>query len=339
MPANKRLFYAVYAAGFAQLGTTTFTAVHGLQSIGMTTRFNLEQVFEIGQISLYENIENIPDVEVQMEKVLDGYPLIYHLGTRGATSASLSGRSNIKSIIGISYFTDTQDSASGTPLRQCIVSGVFPSQLQYSVGVEGNATEQVTFVGNNKAWLSGGFTFTGGFTNTDAPIGTGGVQRRENIVFGNHSYSSRLPVDIPGISPSGYNERPASTDEFGAHMQSIRVTCNLGRDNLFELGRRGPYHRFVNFPTEVRSEFECYTTVGDMVKAEEDAVQNVFNRLIKLKFEEGTLIDLGSSNKLESVVQGGGNAGGGGSNNMTNTFSFVNFNDLTVTHPNDPSGL
>lgn len=338
MPANKRLFYAVMQAGFAKLGETSYTAIHGLQSIGVTTRFNLEQVFEIGQISLYENIENLPDVEVQLEKVLDGYPLAYHLATNGATSATLSGRSNIKSILGICYFTDTQDAASGTPLRQCNVSGVYPSQWQLNVPTEGNTTEQLTLVGNNKAWLSGSFTFTGAFNNTDAPIGTGGVQRREDIRFGNTSTSCRLPVEIPGISPSGYNERPAGGD-YGAHIQSIRVSVNLGRENLFELGRRGPYHRFVNFPTEVRSEFECYCTEGDMVRADEDAESNVYNRTIILYFNEGTKVDLGNSNKLESSVQGGGNAGGGGSNNVTNTFSFVNFNDLTVTHPNDPSGL
>lgn len=338
MAANKRMIYPAYAVGFSKIGLNSFTAVHGLQSIGITTRFNLEQVFEIGQISLYENIENLPDVEVQMEKVLDGYPLLYHLGTNGATSPTLSGRSNIKSTIGVSYFTDTQDSASGTPLKQCVMSGVFPSQLQYGVQVQGPATEQVTFVGNNRVWKSGSFTFTGGFTNTDSPPGSGGVQRREDIVFGNTANSSRIPMDIPGISPSGFNERPAGGD-YGAHLQSIRITCNLGRDALLELGRRGPYHRFVNFPTEVRSEFECYTLEGDLVTADEDAAQNVYNRQILLIFNEGTRIDCGSSNKLESCVQNGGNAGGGGSNNMTTTFSFVNFNDLTVTSPSDPSGL
>lgn len=337
MPSNKRLFYPVYAIGFSKVGLNTFTAAHGVQSIAMTTRFNLEQVFEIGQISLYENIENIPDIEVQVEKVLDGYPLLYHLGTNGATSATLSGRSNTKSTIGISYFTDTQDSASGTPLRQCVVSGVFPSQLTYTCPVQGNTTEAVTFVGNNKTWLTSSFTFTGGFTNTDAPIGTGGVQRRENIKFGGGSATSRLPTEIPGITSSGTNER--TSDEFGAHLQSIRVTCNLGRDALFELGRRGPYHRFVNFPTEVRSEFECYSTQGDNVQALEDATSNITDQAIRLNFEEGTIIDLGDNNKLESVTQGGGNAGGGGSNNVTNTFTYINFNDLTVTHPSDPSGL
>ena len=33
--------------------------VHGLQSVGMTTNFNLEQAFQLGQLEIYENIEEV----------------------------------------------------------------------------------------------------------------------------------------------------------------------------------------------------------------------------------------------------------------------------------------
>ena len=45
--------------------------------------FNLEQAFELGQIQIYENIEGLHEVEVTMEKVLDGYPLLYTSVTAG----------------------------------------------------------------------------------------------------------------------------------------------------------------------------------------------------------------------------------------------------------------
>ena len=45
--------------------------VSGVQSIGITTTFNLEQVFQLGQLSLYQDIEEVPDVEVTVERVLD----------------------------------------------------------------------------------------------------------------------------------------------------------------------------------------------------------------------------------------------------------------------------
>ena len=83
--------------------------VHGLQSVGITTNFNLEQAFELGQIEIYENIEGTPDVEVTLEKVLDGDPLIYHLATTGVdgtpAGSGLAGRSKARSDLTFRYFS------------------------------------------------------------------------------------------------------------------------------------------------------------------------------------------------------------------------------------------
>lgn len=331
--SNKRVYYAVQQAGFSRCGLNTFTSVHGLQSLGINTRFNLEQVFEMGQLEIYHNSENIPDVEATLEKVLDGYPLIYHLATYPSTSASLSGRSNTKTTLGLSIYSDVQNSASGTPLAQCTMSGVYVSSLNYNIQVNGPATESVTVVGNNKFWNN---TFTPtSFTNNDSPLAVTGVQRRQNIVFG--SSASLLPQDIPGITSSGTNERDVGGD-FGAHLSSIRVSTNLGREQLFELGRRGPYHRFVTFPIEVRTDIECISTAGDTVTADENANSNLTDRTLKFVMNDSTTLDLGSRNKLSSVTYGGANAGTNGGN-ATVTYSYSNFNSLSVTHSQDPSGL
>src|SRR5688500_10124111 len=169
--ANKRVFFACYAVGVAGDGSTTYTPIHGLQSVGITTTFNLEQVFEIGQLNIYENIEGIPDIEVTLEKVLDGYPPIYTLATKQGTSATLTGRSTARCAIAMSIFGDTSDSASGTPLREVNMSGLYVSALNYNFPVDGNCTESVTLVGNHKVWKSSSFTFTGQlFTNNDEPL-------------------------------------------------------------------------------------------------------------------------------------------------------------------------
>jgi len=79
MADNNRIFYACQMVGLHEMGTDgadSHVVAHGVQSIGITTNFNLEQAFELGQIQIYENIEGLPDVEVTMEKVLDGYPLL-----------------------------------------------------------------------------------------------------------------------------------------------------------------------------------------------------------------------------------------------------------------------
>lgn len=335
MSANKRLYFAVKQAGLSPCGEESFTSIKGLQSIGVNTQFNLEQVFEIGQLSLYENIENIPDVEATLEKVLDGYPPIYLLATEGAASASVSGRSNVRSTLGLSVYSDVQDSASGTPLAQCQMSGVYVSSVSYQFNVQGNSTESVTLVGNNKTW-SDSFAASA-FDNNDEPLaiaGSGGVNRREDVLFG--SAGCILPGDIPGISASGTNELTNAGTEYNAHIQSIRVSTNLGREQLFELGRRGPYHRYVNFPIEVTCEFEILSTEGDGVEAFEEDEGNLADHQITIKTREGLVLNLGARNKLSSVNYGGGDAGQQGSND-TATFSYSNFNDLSVYHPQDPT--
>ncbi len=352
--ANKRIYYAIQQVGLAPAGTTgagSFTQTHtikGLQSVGINTRFNLEQVFEIGQLQIYQNIENIPDVEITLEKCLDGHPLIYHLATRGAVSGTLAGRSNIKASLVLSIFDDTQDMASGTPITEVYCSGVFVSSLNYNFAVDGNFSESVTVVGNNKVWRSSSFFFTGQFDGTGsetAPLATEGVNRRQHFLFGTGVLASKLPTGtsgggIPGIDGSGYNVKTA--DEYGAHVQSVRVQANLGREQLNELGRKGPYHRYVSFPVEVRCDIEVLSISGDQIAATEDGTlgngNNLSDKTIYISVQEGTILDLGTRNKLASVNYGNANAGGRGGN-ATVTYSYTTFNDLTVKHPQDPSGL
>ena len=76
---NKRVFYACQAVVITAPSdpdnpqAAVFDgAVKGVQSIGITTNFNLEQVFELGQIQIFENIEGVPDVEVTLEKIFAG---------------------------------------------------------------------------------------------------------------------------------------------------------------------------------------------------------------------------------------------------------------------------
>lgn len=346
--ANKRIFYAVQQVGIAPIGITTFGSshtIHGLQSVGINTNFNLEQIFEIGQLEIYENVEQIPEVEITLEKVLDGYPLIYHLATSGSVTGTIAGRSNKKCQVALSIFSDDQDAASGTPLSQCVVSGAYVSSLNYNFPADGSFSESVTLVCNNKIWKTSAFTFTGQFDNTDTPraiSGSGGVNRREDFIYdtGASNYTI-LPPDVDGISSSGTNNLDGNGD-YGAHVQSAKVSTSLGRDQLVELGRRLPYHRYVNFPVEVRTDIEVISTRGDMVEGTEDGVEgdgsNLLHRHIRIKAREGTVLELGTKNKLSTVTYGNANAGAKGGN-ATVTYSFLNFNTLTVSHPQDPSGL
>lgn len=338
---NRRIYWAMEAAGFAPNGSTTFTPIHGLQSVSTTTTFNLTQVYEIGQISLYDNYETIPDVEVTLEKVIDGYPLIYHLATPTTAGTSLAARSNDQAIFGLSLFNDTVNSASGTPNAQMTCSGMFVSSLSYTFPVEGEARESVTLIGSNKVWSSGSFTFTGNiFTNDDAP--PSGVALRQHFVWGSGTGCSLIPGGglggIPNIPSEGYNMPHTAAGgaiKYNASVQNISVSCDLNRESLLELGRKNPFFRYANFPVEVTCEIEVLSSDGDLINALENS-DNVSNKPIVLNLTNGLKLDLGTKNKLTNTTMGGADAGGG---NMTCTYSYSNFNDLTVTDPNDPSSF
>ena len=121
MSLNDRIFYATQAVGIHGHGdggdVLPAEMVHGLQSVGINTTFNLEQAFELGQIEIYENIEGTPDVEVTLEKVLDGSPLIYHLasvhGLDGSPAGSgLVGRSKSRCDVRLGIFSDAHNNVS-----------------------------------------------------------------------------------------------------------------------------------------------------------------------------------------------------------------------------------
>lgn len=360
--ANERIFYAAQQVGIAPDGSTSFEEVHGAQSVGITTTFSLEQVFELGQIEIYDSIENIPDVEITCEKALDGHPPIYLLATSTATSPTLAGRSTARPQVAISIFPDDQDSTGvGTnPLSQVTASGMYPQNMSWNIPVDGTMTESMTFVGNHKAWVTNGaagMTFLGSFNNADVPLaaGSGGVQTRQNLLFGTDgSYASNdvngcvivpsgsvFPTQIFGVSTSGTNDLDRADR---ARLQNISVSVDLGREPIFELGRRLPYVRYATFPVEVTSSFEVVSSSGDMITVTEDGVygggggcnsgSNLVDQTIKIATCEGTRLNLRYKNKLTSVTQSGGDASGG---NVSVSYNFSNFNALTVTHANDPN--
>ena len=153
-----------------------------------------------------------------------------------------------------------------------------------------------------------------------------------------------MPKIIPGISTEGYNIKNEAGD-FGAHIRSISISTNLGRDQLFELGRYGNFHRFITWPVEVTTEIGVLSGSGDMVSALEDGIYgtggvdtcgnryNLVDEAIILKMCEGLVVDCGTKNKLASVGMSGGDTGKG---NQEITYTFNNFNEMDVTHPDDP---
>lgn len=331
MAFNQRIFYACQAVAIAPRGTTPVTSahvVHGLQSVGMTSTFTLEQIFEMGQLEIYENVEEVADIEVTLEKVIDGYKLMFDLATSGACKTDLVAASKARSDVYVAVFDDGLSNATGVPRNVCMNSGMFVSSVSYSYTVDGNATESVTLVGNDRFWngTTAGVIATAPNTSwasnpttnidgTDTP--KSGVVRRTNVDL----EGSTLPAEVK----SQMNDDPTGLGG-GYHIQSVTVSTDFGQESIQELGRFGPYTRYATFPVEVTCEFEVIATSGDLINVSGNA-PNLANNTITIKDTAGTVLHLGAKNKLTSVSYSGGDTGGG---NATITYSYSNYNSLTV---------
>lgn len=368
--SNQRVYYAIHSVAFKDnsapatnevvviqpgvdvvptglQNTRIWEVGRGVQSVGMTTTFNFEQVFELGQLEIYEYIEAEPEIEVTVEKVLDGTKPLWFMATERGTTTLTDRTANYQTDVAISIYSDTQTRASGLPISMVLGSGMYISSWSVNFPVDGNFTETITLVGNDKIWADfegvtgSADSFPLNYNSTASvpvgfPSGTqfqtledalvigSGVQRRESLDLS----TTRLPTQIPGVSSSG------TTENIIEHIQTISVTTDLGREDIFELGKKRPYTKFVTFPIEVNTTIEVITSQGDFVDAvafEEtcDRSTNTVNEEIILALCEGLNINLGTKNRLQSVEQAGGEAGGG---NMTITYNYQNFNDLTITH-------
>lgn len=386
--SNKRVFYATQGVAIGDIGATgvkdawgasdgptTFDGsgnmiiMHGLQSIGVNTNFSLEAVQELGQLSIYENVEEVPDIEATFERLLDGYTLAYHAATVTAIDPTLSGRANaradLRMVIGLD--TDAAVSSGDSLAAELYCSGMYWSSCGINLPTDGNFTESLTLVGNNKKWISSDGTAgillgNGGVVNSVFAFGNdspdspdSGVLRRNNFVTGSgvvtrggNGFVTVVPSFITGVSNNGSDITSAdgyatfkncgtiNTDN--VHIQSISFSVDAGREAINQLGTYAPYYRYVNFPVQVSTEIKVIAVGGDNIDAVENVPSggNLSNHTIQICLDDSTVIQVGNKNKLTSISYGGGDAGGG---NAEITYSMQNNNDYVVLHSGDPMGL
>lgn len=389
MSSNNRIFYACQGVAISNMGVVsgvgsdptlhprTFlmpdSMVHGVQSVSMTTTFNPEQAFELGQIEIYENIEGTPDIEVTIEKAIDGYPLVYHMATTGVSGSSaansgLSNRSKQRCDLRLGIFDEgannigsaTAAGGSGIPEVEVYCSGMFVGSVGYTIPVDGFATESVSLVGNNKQWLTGADVRIGpeaadAFSGSDSPLAlgdaanpSGGIQRREDVMLNKCIF----PASVRGVNGTAVGNAHLQDDTgafgsgIGIHVQNVSINTDFSREDIFELGKKTPYYRPAGFPIEVTCEIEAITTSGDFVFAYEEgdpalhastsSGNNTQEESIFIQLRGGHAFDLGAKNRLTSVSYGGGDATGG---NVSTSYSYTNFNDLDVQWSGDYIGF
>jgi len=195
----------------------------GLQSAGMSTTFNLEQTFQLGQVELYEYSERQPDIEMTLSKAIDGTKPLFFMVTDPTQENDIVARTaNYRVDVAMQIYPDTQFRATGRPLSIVTASGMYVSNISYTFPIDGFVSEDITLVGNDKIW--GAIEAVSGVTaghnagfggeplviwpddsegnNPNAPEGT------PSGVFGHDGLTSAL---VEG----GASELAGGTDRFG----------------------------------------------------------------------------------------------------------------------------
>tara|TARA_Y100001938_G_C8062736_1_gene418312 strand:- start:221 stop:1423 length:1203 start_codon:yes stop_codon:yes gene_type:complete len=383
MADYNRIYWAIQALGIGREGSVDgagariadpnggqniMNAVYvpGVQSVGITTTFNLEQVFEMGQLSIYQDVEEVPDVEVSIERVIDSHKLLYSrcADFNDADAAkTIPQMQNNKVDAWFSLTSDAHNNAGDAePTTAVWMSGLYMSSASFSLSTDGNLTESITLVGNHKKWYATPAKHIHGVPSKDKTTTTGSkqglhsgrVQRRQNVrLYTQDTDANNLTNvhrDISGYTTAWSDVDGQPTADNEAKITSATISVDFGREQINVLGQKLPYFRYVTFPVEVTCEIEVLARGGDNVDALPEA-DNVNERRIEFFIEptdelktpiatydnsaggntESTNavahFDLGVKNKLTSVTWGGGDTGGA---NSTVTYSYRNFNDLTV---------
>jgi hypothetical protein len=351
--------------GIEQITPGSWVVPQGIQSVGFSTSVAFEPMFQLGQTEVYGRMETqSPQVECTISKAIDGSQMLYTTLNGGHSVANNKAPAELASNqveIALGVYAESVPYASGNTQAAVYCSGMYVSNVQIQLPLDGVATEQLTLVGDTRKWL--------GSTN---PI-AGYLGATSRGVIGS------------GSAPSAYQrwtlDKENSTLPLGVSgypLQSVNVTMSIGREVIQELGTRGKYCRYATFPFEVTSEFEViagkHRADADGVTGSDQAIvvsgydfrnyagyacasDNVYDidsndgqpsalasvdggeidggyrdQEIKIKLcgKENTdylIIDLGKKNRVTSVNYAGGDTGGG---NVTLTYSFQTYNYLQL---------
>ena len=302
---SNRIFYASHSVSVSGV------VVQGATSVSLATNFSLEKMYQLGHISVYDQIVNAPEVEVTIAKALDGYPTIFSM-CGGATTLVGSSNQSPTLILAIGNDTDAQVGASegGASIQ---MTGCFLKSVKYDMQVEGAFTEECSFVGGSKTIESAG----------GAPASSGAkVLNRRNFSMS----GSTLPAEVTG-----------------KNLQSVSISADLGREAMYKLGQYTPFFRSIQFPLEITCEIAVIATTHDGVEIETatnegcvavaNSVPSGQQITISLCSATGAGLekykfDLGNQCTLQSVNYSGGDTGGG---NVTITYSYTTANTLTIT--------
>lgn len=338
-------------AGTAGAQDTDWDKIQGLQNISISTNFNLQPIFQFGQFELYENYETLPEIEISLTKVFDGYPLIYHMAVG---EGSLVEVANHRCGIRLGIQTDPGSlTRPGVMEKSTLeIEPAYLSQVTYNMSTDDKFTEAVTLVSNSRKWVTPSKPSIALDNDMDGDrrspinggIGSSVLVKRSDCVFPFMELDGSMNViKGGGIMP-------------GANIKGVTITVNLPREPIKDMGFFFPKMRPIGFPADITCEIITTAISGDNIGIDERAnanrdknisadwtsqqdksinVQGAQHGLhksldfhtIKIVMCDGTIFDLGSRNKLSSVAYNGDTS----ASNTLITYSFTTSNNFTFT--------
>lgn len=285
---SNRIFYAVQNVDLAGVNS-------GWQSVGINGTVDFEQIFELGRLDIYKNIEGVPSVEVTLERILpSGGNTVWEALGNDMTAAAAA-----RPTLNMQVANDNVTPYTAEAFVQC--TGLYLSSYSVNFQIDGAMTESVTLVGNHLNWTAGASGAT------IQPSGTGLE----------HDGSLIRRQDVTGVAPYPLDR-----------LQSLTISMDFSREDLFELGSKSPYYKAAGFPIEVTAEME-YLATKDVTGLEFEADQNadVTGKQTVSITALGKTYSMGEA-RLTASNYSGGDAGGG---NATISYSFVGYNYYKVT--------
>ena len=282
---SNRIFYAVQNVNMNGIED-------GIQSVSINASVDFEQVFALGNLDVYENIEGVPSVEFSVERA---YPQ-----SGGNTMwASFGNTTQAASIdrptLQMSVADDNQQPYNAVGF--CKSTGCYVSSWSCNFPIDGFATESVTLVSNDLQWGQG--------TATIAATPTGNAQFTDKVI-----------------------RRKDLTEQQGERLQSVSFSADIGREDLFELGKKAPYFRAATFPIETTADWEYLDTAAQSgpaagVRLNMDSQSEAdITSDVTVAFNG---VSIGGGARLNATNYSGGDAGGG---NATVTYSYIAYNFL-----------
>lgn len=283
---NNRVFYACHAVsvggGF----------VAGAQSVGMTTTFDLEPVFQLGQLKQIDTVTLAPQVEITLTRVLGVGGTIY-----SGTFEDMFEPAEETLCLSIGDDTSPLLTSASSSIY-CTGAGL--TGVTYNFPVDGTFTEEVTYLARGKL-LSGCSVTAQEYTDD-----TTDVKTRQHYAGG-----------APAVVTAAGN------------LTNITISTSPGRELMYKLGEYKSFHSYPNTPAEVTVEFEVTATSTDGIEiAEVEACNSptIPQQDISLDIC-GTTFTMEKC-KLSNITYGGGDTGGG---NSTINFTYTTYNSLEVS--------